>query len=215
MNCGSSAGDLVGVDVQVGQVRGLRAAVPTDVEQAADRIVAVVRLVVRGADVERRDRDRQELPRLHLLEAADVESGTGRRSTSSGAAGEQHASDAISVAGSRQPPCRYRCRLFVVLVPTLRVGTRSADARTAQRGHRKSCRSHAERGNDAIRPCDSLPSLSNPFLVPGSSRPTSEPWCRSCPKSASPSERSKTSVVIEPVWPTNWDRSCREATSQR
>ena len=77
VNCGVAAGDLVGVDIEVGQLRVRRAAVPTDVQQAADRIVAVVRLVVRGADVQRRNRDRQELPRLHLLEAADAESRTG------------------------------------------------------------------------------------------------------------------------------------------
>ena len=74
VNCGVPPATLWVSDVDVGQATCVPAAVPTDVQQAADRIVAVVRLIVRRADVERRNRGRQELPRLHLLEAADAQS---------------------------------------------------------------------------------------------------------------------------------------------
>ena len=47
------------------------------------------------------------------------------------------------------------------------------------------------------------------LAISGSSSPTGGRWCRSRRKSASAVWRSKTSVVIEPVWPTNRRRSCR------
>ena len=64
---------LVGVDGQLGQLRAGRAAGEGDLEQVADLVLAVGVLEVDHAHLDRRGRG-QQLPRLHLLEAAEVES---------------------------------------------------------------------------------------------------------------------------------------------
>ena len=101
-----SAGDLVGVDEEVGQLRGLRAAVPTDVEQAADRVVAVVRL-----DSRWRRRSAPGPWPTGVAAARSARSGRSacgkrRAAARDGVAGEPRDCDGLCVAGPRQPPCR-------------------------------------------------------------------------------------------------------------
>ena len=64
-----------------------------------------MRLIVGGADVQRRQGRREELPRLDLLEAADPRAGTRRAAARDGVAGEPRDCDGLCVAGPRQPPC--------------------------------------------------------------------------------------------------------------
>jgi hypothetical protein len=63
---------FVGVDLQLGKLRAGRAAVERNLENVArSRVIRIGLLEIGCAEMKRRRADREQLPRLHLLEAAE------------------------------------------------------------------------------------------------------------------------------------------------